>query len=386
MADGKHAVAVDHWLAANVSKRRQGAKRARRRKIVGPYGPAVLDAQRIKLAGRIRHDHRVALHRRARPDQQIGGFRQAIMRPQPMPVGSSKDFEFVIDGNREDTAGKGGRRSVRRACQTLAPDFLAGRGIDGNNLGIAGGDEDAPAVISNAAAEHWCVGILRLRIEAPYPVAAFRVERRNDIVGVGRKYPAVGDDRLRGDTAVPPGPLADIRFPGATDRRRERKMIHRVIGIAAGARPFRIVERRRQRNRRRLEFGIRRQALLQLENGNARSLERSLLGAAASCKRQTYRQRDAGREAEGHGLRAAIICAARCRALGGALGSSASCWKLLRAPALSPAFSWAKPVSSIANGCHGLAPSVRGLSRWIAPAASPLSRATPAASSVAAAR
>src|SRR3984957_15507440 len=110
------------------------------------------------------------------------------MRPQAVTIDRGKHLKLIVYGDGENPAVGDGGRAVYWTRNRLAPNHLAGGGIEREHLGITGGDVEPAVGIGDAAAEIPVIRILGLDIEAPDAIAAF------GIVGGDRGLTVLGKD------------------------------------------------------------------------------------------------------------------------------------------------------------------------------------------------
>ncbi len=219
-----------------------------------------------------------------------------------------------------------------RRGHVLAPDHLAVGRIERQHLGIAGRHVEAAIPECRSAAKGVAALVLGLQVDPPDPVAARRIDGADLDAAIHREYPTAGDDRLRHNLGVARRAVANTGLPGARELPRQRRVAHRMGGIAARFRPVRVDRRRRQVDFGVGELRVRLDAAADPEHRDPLAGQRHFLVlehiAPCRAKRQQQRGKIAAVHCEtraGYDLRAAAISAARARSACGAVRSSASC-------------------------------------------------------------
>ena len=254
------------------------------------------------------------------------------MRPQPLAIFGRQRDELVLDGDDENPVVRDGRRGMHRCPDALPPGDLAGVGVERDDLGIAGRYIEPIVPKARTAAKGIAALFLGFEIDGPEPLAAGRVERRDLNPAIHREDATLGDDRLRHHSRVACRAVADAGVPYPLHLVRQREVAHRVIGVAARLRPFRIDRRRRQGDRRVGELGVGLDLAIEPEHRDALARQRLLLvveDATARHRQRGQQRRDEmtavhWREPRGQEARAAAISVARARTPSGAARSSAS--------------------------------------------------------------
>src|SRR5258707_11671155 len=148
----------------------------------------------------------------------------------------------------------------------MPTDLLAGIGVEGDDLGVAGCREDAILGKGDPAAESR-PGILGLDADVPEPASALAVIGADRRIGIHRKDAIAEDYGRREDAAIARRAVADAGPPAGLNVLAERDVLHDVIGIAAGLGPVVVDDRARQPDLERGDLRIGLELLVEAEHG-----------------------------------------------------------------------------------------------------------------------